>query len=686
MSMLKANSSVLRGRWGLGYRDWGLGSRDKDSSPQSPILNPHAWEVEQLLSHLQSHREGLTYAVARQRLRRYGRNQLPQQHRIVQIVMPLLTNPCTYLVLAIAAWMQYANADGWYVLGVVIFNTCIGMGLTAKAIHTKKMTLRLQAGWADEPQMVKVRRDSESILIPSRDLVVGDIVEIHAGDQPDIDLRLFEAVDLKADQSSIVASNDRVGKALTVQKQGQTTFPASMPALECSNIIYAGTIVIAGRGCGIVVATGKHVYRQRRVRRDQSVAVTPDELRHLLRIWCIGITAAIALLIVIFIARGGSNWYAISVLCVALGIGIYPHNLLWMATLMQLLGVQELAHKSLWLKFPSAIDTLSRISVIVPILDSDMTVNIENLDGAGVKWHGLTRAAQSDADTLCKVLEIEVSSYSDRSLEMIQTRQMGDRLGDRVSHGAVAVVANTSDDLQLLQQADIGICARTAPKVLQNCAELILPEVYFQHIPIAIVAGRGVFERLQHIVWQLITSTGSLVVLTLMAVYIKAAIVPLQIIWSSVIATPLLTLVFMCDPTPANIMTKHSKQFQSIWHGKYLHLVIAIATIVMTVMAVFWFKYQQSDLNMLPEARTMAFTTLVFSQIFYTCSLVRKHVFSNIYLIAIISFLAITQAAIIHLQVIGAFFATTPLSWTEWAIASLAATSIFWVEEILNAN
>jgi magnesium-transporting ATPase (P-type) len=163
--------------------------------------------------------------------------------------------------------------------------------------------------------------------------------------------------------------------------------------------------------------------------------------------------------------------------------------------------------------------------------------------------------------------------------------------------------------------------------------------------------------------------------------------VPLQIIWVGAIATPLLALVFMLDPTPDNIMTRPAKQFQSIvGSGSYLHVSIAIATIVMTVTAVFWFKYQQDALGMLQEARTMAFTTLVFSQIFYTCSLVRASVFANIPLMGVVSFLAIAQVAIVHLPAIGTFFATTPLSWTEWAIASLAATSIFWIEEILNAN
>jgi magnesium-transporting ATPase (P-type) len=666
--------------------------RGKDLHPQSPIPDPHAWEIDRVLSHLQSQREGLTYVVARQRLRRYGRNQLPTQRLIVQLVGQPLTDPFTYLLLAIAAIAQYVGSEGWYVLGLGIFHAGMGMWLTAKASHAKETTLTDSPDRDESPTIgeARVRRDGQSISLSTRDLVVGDIVEIQAGDRPDVDLRLFESEDLQTDRTSI-SGTARIDSIKIVDKQGQMPLPLSTPALDCSNIVYAGTTVTSGKGAGIVVATGKHVYSYRLRQRDRAISSAHDLLHRLRQIWFAGICVAIAILVRIFVDRGETDWYEISLLGAAIAIGTYPQNLLRIATLMQFLGIQNLAQKDLWVKFPSAIDALARLSIITPILDSDWELSIDNLDRAGIKWHGLIRSSPTDAYALGKVLGIQVSSYFDRPLEMIRSWQLGNRSEDRTDRSgrpaAVAVVAKSPDDLPLLHQADIGICARTAPQLVQNSAGLVLPGAYFHYIPLAIAAGRGVFDRLQRIVWQLAISTAALVVLVIAAVYINAAIVPLQIIWVGAIATPLLALVFMLDPTPDNIMTRPAKQFQSIvGSGSYLHVSIAIATIVMTVTAVFWFKYQQDALGMLQEARTMAFTTLVFSQIFYTCSLVRASVFANIPLMGVVSFLAIAQVAIVHLPAIGTFFATTPLSWTEWAIASLAATSIFWIEEILNAN
>ncbi|WP_019499911.1 cation transporting ATPase C-terminal domain-containing protein [Pseudanabaena sp. PCC 6802] len=668
--MLRANSFVLRG---------------------NPPIPWHHWEIEQVLSHLQSQREGLTYVVARQRLRRYGRNQVPTQRRIVQIVRQPLTTPFTYLLLAIAAVAQYVSGEGWYVLGLGIFHACIGMWLTARAIRAREAALLGTPDRDRSPAIeeARVRRDGQVVSISARDLVVGDIVEIQAGDRPSVDLRLFESEDLQTDRTGIT-SNARNGSMSIVDKQGQTALPLSTPAVERSNIVYAGTTVTSGRGVGVAIATGSSVYGYKIWRCEQPVSMMHDTLRRLRQIWFVGISIAIAILVRIFIDRGETDWYEISFLCLAIAIGTYPQNLLRIATLMQWVGIQNLAQKGLWVKFPSAIDALSHLSIITPILDSNLELSIDNLDRAGIKWHGLIRASQTDADALGKVLGIEVSSYFDRPLETIRLWQSGERIENQnVRHSrraSVAVVAEANDDIPLLRQADVGICARTAPQLVQNSAGLILPEAHFHYIPLAIAAGRSVVDPLQRIVWQIAISAVALVLLAIAAVYIKAAIVPLQIVWVGAIATPLLALVLMLDLTPTNIMTRHSKQFQSIWRSNYLHVGIAIATIAMTVGAVFWFKYQQSASGMLQEARTMAFTTLVFSQIFYTCSLVRSSVFSNIPLMAIAAFLAIAQVAIINLPEMGELFATTPLSWTEWAIASLAATSIFWVEEILTSN
>jgi magnesium-transporting ATPase (P-type) len=635
----------------------------------------HHWDIEQVLSHLQSQKEGLSYVVARQRLRRYGRNRLPSKRWISQIAFQLLANPYTYALIAIAAAVQYLRNQGWLLLLVGIFHAGMGIWLTALANQLRTTTLspalpKESKDHAPDAIGTIVWRDGESMDIPSRDLVVGDIVVIRSGDRPDVDIRLLEADDLQVDQTSL-------GVEIAL-KQAQTALPLSTPPVERSNIVYAGTTIVSGKGLGIVVAAGKHVYAERIVRHEHPFSAMHYLLRRLRWLWFCTISVAIALMVSITIYRGETDWYEIGFLGIAIAISTYPQNLLRIATLTQLRGIHALSQKRLWVKFPSVIDALARISIITLILEPDTPLSIENLTAAEIKWHGLIRASETDAKALGKTLGIELSSYFDLPIEMIRSWQAE----HQSRRAAVAAIGKDPEDIPLLQQADVGICVRTCAKEVQNSAGLILPGEYFHYISIAIAEGRGVFDRIQRLVLLMSTTTATLTLLVLAALYMNTKIVPLQIIWSGAIATPLLALPFILEPTPTHIVTRPAKHFQSLLRfSSYLRLGTAISVLGLAVGAVFWFQYRGISVQ-LPEAQTMGFTTLLLGQIFYACSLCRTSIVTNLPLIAIAAFLIAAQAAIVNIPIVGEFFATVPLDPTQWAIAALAATSVFWVEEL----
>ncbi|NKB17160.1 MAG: hypothetical protein HC770_01965 [Pseudanabaena sp. CRU_2_10] len=449
-----------------------------------------------------------------------------------------------------------------------------------------------------------------------------------------------------------------------------------------TTVAHCGRTIVSGRGLGIVVATGRHVYAQRVPRHKRPFSSIHYLLRRLRWVWFCTVSVAIALMVGITVYRGETNWYAISFLSVAIAISTYPQNLLRTATLAQLRGISTLADKRLWVKFPSVIDALARLSIITLILEADTPLSIENLTAAGIKWHGLIRASETDAKALGKTLGIEVSSYFDMPIEMIRAWQ-----ADYKSRRAVvATIGKDPEDIPLLQQADVGICVRTCVQEVQDIAGLILPGEYFHYISVAIAEGRGVFDRIQRLVLLMTTNTAASILLVLAALYTNVAIVPLQIIWIGAIATPLLALPFILEPTPTNILTRPAKQFQSIWRfSSYLRLGTAISVLCLAVGAVFWFQYRGVSAQ-LPEARTISFTTLLLGQIFYAYSLCRTSIITNLPLITVTVFLIAAQAAIVNIPIIGEFFATVPLDPIEWAIAALAATSVFWVEELTKTS
>jgi Ca2+-transporting ATPase len=88
------------------------------------------------------------------------------------------------------------------------------------------------------------------------------------------------------------------------------------------------------------------------------------------------------------------------------------------------------------------------------------------------------------------------------------------------------------------------------------------------------------------------------------------------------------------------------------------------------------------------EARTMAFTTLVFAQL-YNCFNSRSdrssafpRLFTNRLLWLAIGASLVLQIAVVHAPILNDAFSTTPLSLTDWAICAALASSVLWADEL----
>ena len=95
-----------------------------------------------------------------------------------------------------------------------------------------------------------VLRDGEETAIPARDLVPGDIVLLRAGDRVPADARVIEAVNLAVDEAALT------GESAAGRKDHRPFRRRRPVARRSTNMTYAGTLVVHGRGQAVVVATG----------------------------------------------------------------------------------------------------------------------------------------------------------------------------------------------------------------------------------------------------------------------------------------------------------------------------------------------------------------------------------------------------------------------------------------------
>jgi magnesium-transporting ATPase (P-type) len=642
----------------------------------SDIQKPwHYMDVEQVLAALESSAEGLSYVNARQRLRYLGANKLPRSRPISKILLQPWFNPLTYLLLGSAIYLQWNGAEGWALISVGVLHGGVGIGLSLWSAKTKEKVSR------DRPQRrqnelstsVIVLRDREEMELPSRDLVLGDVLVLREGDRPNVDLRVLET------SEDLLVNQTNLGGDAISHKQAALTFEEKTLALECSNMIYAGTEISAGSARGIVIATSRFTQEQAALITEKPFSVIHSELRQLRQVW-IGLMLLVTTTAIGFAWQRGIVINAMT--AAALIVSTYPQNLLRIATQVQLFGMRDLAKQRIWARFPSVLDAIARVTTIIPIVESDVVLSFDNLSRAGIEWRGLIRASEDDAVAFSSVIGIETHSYFDAPQERIRQWQ-GDR---QKSVNSIAVIGNDIEDIPLLRAADVGICDRTCRKELQDSAGLILPKEDFHYLPIAILEGRATFDRLQRTALLTAASSFTLALLTLMDTAAGFSIPPLQLIWIGAIATPLVAFPLVLEPTHEILLSQPVHRFQTMLRpSNYLRILLTVTATITAISVVFYLKYQ-GQASMLSQARSMAFVTLGFSQIFEACAIARQSVFSNLPLLLGISLIAVCQIAFVQVPWLGDLMTTVPLNSLEWTIAILSATAVFWVQELIKTG
>jgi magnesium-transporting ATPase (P-type) len=138
---------------------------------------------------------------------------------------------------------------------VIILNATIGF------VQEYKAEKRMDALRALGSPSASVLRNGNISVIPNAEVVPGDIVLLKMGDTIPADLRLFEAMNLASDESSLTGEAVPVEKTvdndiLVPGSEKLATAEGDISIGDRTNIAYATTIVRKGRGRGIVIATG----------------------------------------------------------------------------------------------------------------------------------------------------------------------------------------------------------------------------------------------------------------------------------------------------------------------------------------------------------------------------------------------------------------------------------------------
>jgi calcium-translocating P-type ATPase len=255
--------------------------------------------------------------------------------------------------------------DGIVVLAVVVLNALIGFAQEYRAGRAIAALAELVA----EP--ARVRRDGAWIEIPAEQVVPGDVLDVAQGDRVAADLRLLEASSLRVEEAALTGESEPVGKRVD-------RVPAHAPLAERSSVLYAGTVVAAGSGRGVAVATGAktELGRISTLLGEVEPLQTPltRDLDRFARTITGAIAAAAVLLAGVAVARGFALADA-AMSGISLAVAAVPEGLPAVVTIALAVAVRRMARRSAIVRHLPAVETLGAATVVASDKTGTLTRN-----------------------------------------------------------------------------------------------------------------------------------------------------------------------------------------------------------------------------------------------------------------------------------------------------------------------
>jgi Ca2+-transporting ATPase len=332
--------------------------------------NPHALPAKKVMTRLGvSPGKGLTSGEARTRLATYGRNALRARKTagLLTILLNQFKSPVVAL-LAAAALIAFAFGE-WKeaaaIAAVLAVNAAIGFTTELRAVRSME-ALRTLATLA-----TRVRRNGRIIKLRAEELVPGDIVVLEGGDVITADLRLVEASNMAADESTLT------GESLAVTKH-IAPVAASEPLAERTSMAFKGTSITRGSGLGVVVATGMqselgHISSLVEEARPEHSPLE-RQLERLSGHLIVFTVVVVAIIGALGIASGKDVFLMVEA-TIALAVAAIPEGLPIVATMALARGMWRMARHNALIERLAAVETLGATTIIFTDKTGTLTEN-----------------------------------------------------------------------------------------------------------------------------------------------------------------------------------------------------------------------------------------------------------------------------------------------------------------------
>lgn len=331
--------------------------------------------VPEALAGLHSSDGGLSTAEAERRRGEYGPNRIERirgeplwlrfARQFTHFFALLL-----WLAAALAFFAEYRDPGqgmatlGWAIVGVILLNGAFSFWHGYQASQAMAALNRLL------PNQVTTLRDGRACRLAADRLVPGDLVLVQEGDSVPADCRLIEATGLRVSLATLT------GESLPQARNGEAG--ADLPPFAATNLLLAGSSVVAGHGRALVFATGMRTEFGKIARLTQTGGEGPSPLQReiarlsrLLALLALGIGT---LFFLIGHALGLPFWQNL-IFAIGIIVANVPEGLLPSVTLALAMATQRMARQNALIRHLPAVETLGAATVICTDKTGTLTLN-----------------------------------------------------------------------------------------------------------------------------------------------------------------------------------------------------------------------------------------------------------------------------------------------------------------------
>jgi magnesium-transporting ATPase (P-type) len=360
----------------------------------------HSLPEKDIFEELKSSNGGLSSEDVSERQQEYGKNSLPVKKPVTvfTVLLHQFLSPLIYILIAagIISVAMGDEKDAIFIFLVVFLNAGIGTHQEWKAEKSAAALQKMLVTTA------RVRRDGAEVQIPSDELVPGDIVFLESGNKVPADMRLFRASQMTADESFLT------GESLASEKNIVVLDERDLPVTERHNIAYAGSIVMSGRGTGVVVETGSHTEVGKIA---GSIASTKEAKPPLVlrmeqfarQITYIVIVASVLLAIIGLLE--GMELMHVFFLAVALAVSAIPEGLPIAMTVALSIATNRMAKRNVIVRKLTAVEGLGSCTYIASDKTGTLTVNQQTVKMVSIPPHDRFLVSGEGYDILGEVTD-----------------------------------------------------------------------------------------------------------------------------------------------------------------------------------------------------------------------------------------------------------------------------------------